>query len=158
MSRALVYNYFGDRNGILEALYRRSVTELDGQVEAALSSVRGQSEALRRGVAAHLAFARRDPSSYRHASGQVPFAGLAHLAARRRANTAVTLGGGPEAEMVARGMIELTHGMVQHWLDHQEQLDEERAIDLITAFLQRGIIGVHAEGLPIRPIWSVPSE
>jgi len=158
VSRALVYNYFGDRHGILEALYRRSVAELDGRVAAALSSVRGRPQALRLAVAAHIDYAREDPAAYRHASGQVPFAGLAHLAARRRSNTAVTLGGGPQAELVARGLIELTHGMVLHWMDHGDQLDDERVVDLVTAMIGRGLSGVRDEGLPINTVWSVPEE
>ena len=157
VSRALVYTYFGDRHGILEALYRRSVSDLDSRVSVALASVRGLPEAMRRAVKAHLDFARDDPAAYRHASGQVPFAGLTHLAARRRANMAVTMGGGPEAELIARGVIDMTHGMVLHWLDHQDELDEERVIDLVNALLGRGMTGVRAAGLPVNPIWSIPS-
>ncbi len=157
VSRALVYNYFGDRHRLLEALYRRAVRELDGRVAAALAAERGMGEALRRAIRTHLGFALEDASAYRYAAGQVAFNGLTELSARRRENFATTFGGGPEGELIAQGLLDMTHGMVLLWLEHRADVDVERAVDLITALIGRGTAGVRDEGLPLNPGWKVPA-
>jgi AcrR family transcriptional regulator len=59
VSRALVYNYFGDRFGLVAALYLRAAVELDDEVAAAVSGDGPGDERLRRLIRAHLEFASR---------------------------------------------------------------------------------------------------
>src|SRR5215207_9651136 len=117
VSRALVYNYFGDRHGLVEAVYLRHVEALRERVTAALSSVRGRREALARVIRVHLEYARDDPNGYRYAAGETAFAGLPRLDAQRVAEVAAAYGGGPDAELLAKGFVMSVRAMVLHWLD-----------------------------------------
>jgi AcrR family transcriptional regulator len=65
VSRALVYNYFGDRHGLVEAMYCRSTDELDRRVSDALAATRGLRDALSAAVRVHLAFATESPAAWR---------------------------------------------------------------------------------------------
>src|SRR5262252_9657732 len=57
VSRALVYNYFGDRQGLIEAVARRASDRLSGRVTEALASTRGLREALAAAIRVSLEFA-----------------------------------------------------------------------------------------------------
>jgi len=155
VSRALVYNYFGDRHGLLEAVYLRNVRLLDAQVTEALATTPGIEEALAAAVRVHVRFAGQDPWGYRYAAGEVGFARLPKLVARRVERAAAALGGGQEAGLVMAGVVRAVQAMVIQWLDHRE-VPEERVVELITAYLARGLAGVVASGLPRTPTWPVP--
>jgi len=156
VSRALVYNYFGDRHGVLEAVYLRNVRLLDAQVTAALATTPGLEEALTASVRVHVHFAERDPWGYRYAAGEVGFARLPELVAGRVDRAADVLGGGPEAGLVMAGVMHTVQAMVTSWLDHRE-VPPERVVELITAYLARGLAGIVAAGLPLTPTWPVPA-
>src|SRR5262249_38965325 len=79
VSRALVYNYFGDRSGLVEAVYRRNVGLLTVRASEALATTRGKENALRALVELHVAFAEADPAGYRYAHGVPAFAPLPAL-------------------------------------------------------------------------------
>ena len=65
VSRALVYNYFGDRNGLLSAVYVRSFGRLDDELLASLEP--GDDPARHVGLVArgYLEFARRNLATWR---------------------------------------------------------------------------------------------
>src|SRR6185503_18095169 len=79
VSRALVYNYFGDRNGLLEALYRRNVEVLRLRTVDGLERAGNQHPAIAEALLAHFDVAANDPAGYRYASGDPPFPRLAEL-------------------------------------------------------------------------------
>src|SRR5262249_62347488 len=70
VSRALVYNYFGDRNGLVEAVYKRNVGILAWRSGEALATTRGKENALRALGEVHVEFAQIDPAGYRSAAGE----------------------------------------------------------------------------------------
>ena len=156
VSRALVYNYFGDRHGLVEAIYLRSVHELDVAVTAALSSTRGAREAVAATVWAHLDMAAAKPAAYRHAAGETTCPGLAALAATRAARLALALGGALDGEIVARALLTATHAMVLGWLDNDRR-DAERTAEVITAFIFGGLTAADRVGVHVRPTWPVPA-
>jgi AcrR family transcriptional regulator len=155
VSRALVYNYFGDRHGLLEAVYRRHLDELQAKVVEALASTRGAREALRRAVDVHLEFASTDPTGYRYAAGKTPFAGLADAQRDEVRGLANVYGGSGEAVLVARGVITAAREMVLQWLD-DGCLDRDQACAVISAFLWGGLFEAHPLGLTLQPTWPVP--
>jgi AcrR family transcriptional regulator len=156
VSRALVYNYFGDRHGLLEAVYLRNVGVLRERVQRALSETKGRSDALAQAVRVHLEFAASDPWGYRYAAGRVNFARLDDLHEELVVRVARTLGGGPEAMLAASGFVATLFTMVCHWLSH-DGVPVDRAEDLITAFLGRGLMGLHERGVSVTPTWPVPA-
>jgi AcrR family transcriptional regulator len=150
VSRALVYNYFGDRNGLLEAVYLRAMGELGARVSRALATVGDRREVLRRAVEAHLDYASADPAAYRYASGETPFARLPEFHADRVKATAASLGGGAEGELMATAVLAVIHAAVIHWIE-QPNVPGDRMTELLTEFLAGGLAGVHAAGLPYTP-------
>ena len=65
VSRALLYNYFGDRQGLMEALERRSLDDLVATIADAVLDAATPREELAASVRAHLDAASRDPAGYR---------------------------------------------------------------------------------------------
>jgi AcrR family transcriptional regulator len=156
VSRALVYNYFGDRNGLLEAVYGRSVSRLNDEVTVALSTTRGLREALRAAVAVHVRVAAADPALYRHAAGRTPFPRLGELEHARVLDLAADYGASPAARLMARGVVSSIHDMVAFWLD-EGGVDASTCIDIVDAFLEGALAGVSRLGITFRPPWPVPA-
>jgi AcrR family transcriptional regulator len=156
VSRALVYNYFGDRSGLVEAVYKRNVGLLAWRVGEALASTKGRENALRALVEVHVAFAQEDPAGYRYSAGEPSFARLPEFENRRVAAIAANFGGSLDAHVVSRGWLAAIQTMVIYWLDHPTGVTAERTIDLITAFLRGAIAAVDELGLALTPKWPVP--
>jgi AcrR family transcriptional regulator len=146
VSRALVYNYFGDRNGLLEALYRRNVEVLRLRTVAELERAGNQRPAIAEALLAHFDVAATDPAGYRYASGDPPFPRLAELEDERVTQIADLLGGGSEACLIARALLSTMHAAVLHQLDHGEP-KRRRSIELMAAFLAGAMLGVDELGL-----------
>jgi AcrR family transcriptional regulator len=156
VSRALVYNYFGDRSGLVEAVYKRNVGLLAWRVGEALATTKGRENALRALVEVHVAFAEEDPAGYRYAAGEPAFARLPELEDRRVATIAANFGGSVDAHVVSRGWLSAVQTMVIYWLDHPDGVPAERLVELVTAFLRGAIAAVDALGLALTPRWRIP--
>lgn len=109
VSRALVYNYFGDRFGLIAAMYVRWALELDREVTAALTGSDAPELRLRRIIRSHLDFAARHgdvaalvPASAAQAHHVVDQARL-----RRHERIAAAWGATPQEQLVARGLLAL---------------------------------------------------
>jgi AcrR family transcriptional regulator len=146
VSRALVYNYFGDRNGVLEAVYRRNLRLLREEIGAVVANVHGR-KALYELVRVNVEFAVKNPAGYRYAAGESIFSRLPELEARRVTSVAKNFGGGPDAHVVARGWLSAIHAMVIYWLDHPDGISPDRVIDVITAFLGGALAAVRRQGV-----------
>lgn len=156
ISRALVYNYFGDRNGLLEAVYERSAGRLNDEVVVAMSTTPGLSEALRAAVRVHVRLALAGPALYRHAAGRTPFPRLGDLERERVDRVARNYGDTPAARLVARGVVSSIQDMVAYWLDAGE-VDADTCVDIVHAFLEGALGGVGRVGLTFRPPWPMPA-
>ncbi|MDQ1425280.1 MAG: hypothetical protein QOD72_2778 [Acidimicrobiaceae bacterium] len=146
VSRALVYNYFGDRNGLLEALYQRNVEVLRLRSVEEHARVDGRHAAIASALLAHFDVAADDPAGYRYASGDPPFPRLAELEDARVSQIADLLGGGNEARLIARALLSTMHAAVLHQLDHGEP-KRRRAVELMAAYLTGALLGVEELGL-----------
>lgn len=146
VSRALLYNYFGDRHGLLEAMYVRSVTELDRRLAEAAAPAAGRRAQIERIVRVHLDYAHANPILYRYAAGVVRFPRFAELQRVRLAAYARTLGDDDLARVLALGTGNLTYQMVLGTLDI-DPCALARAADLITSFIDGGFEGVEASGV-----------
>jgi AcrR family transcriptional regulator len=149
VSRALVYNYFGDRHGLLDAVYRRNLEDLQEQVDEALLGVADGREALEAAVRVHVEMAVRDIAAYRYASGRVPFAALPDRRQERVAELAARIGSSPDAELVTLGLLSAIEAMVVCWSSLGRD-DHEHAVQLITTFLASGLQALDL-GPPARP-------
>jgi AcrR family transcriptional regulator len=152
VSRALVYNYFGDRHGLLEAVHTRHVHQLQALVAAAMAEQPVHRDALAAAVMAHLDFAVAEPGAYRSAVGALSFPRLNELQQERAESVARNLGGGDDARLVARGMTAAIHSMVIYWLD-SGGVDAERTCEVVTTFVWGGLGDLDRLGLRIQPLW-----
>ncbi|MEP6659502.1 MAG: TetR family transcriptional regulator [Acidimicrobiales bacterium] len=152
VSRALVYNYFGDRAGLLEAVYRHHAALLGQEVADALHGARGPRHSLECVVRAHLDFARRSPNSYRYASGEAVFTHLPQLDKERVTALAGMFGDGPSAALVARGSLSSLQSMVLQWVASGAH-DLDAAAGAITNFLWRGLSAMTEFHPPVGSCW-----
>jgi AcrR family transcriptional regulator len=132
VSRALLYNYFGDRRGLIEALEERTLEHLDEGMEVAGAGTADASIATAIGatVRAHLDLARRDPAGYRLLATRSSEGGLDAEQVRRAYGPLVDVGA---TEVVDRGLQGALRAMV---LAVSEQSgDASAAAAVITAFL-----------------------
>ena len=153
VSRALVSNYFGDRGGLVEAVYQRHVEALRARVDEALQSARGCREAMRRLVRLHLEYAASDPAGYRYAARQTTFGPLRHGDERPLADMATAYGDGPEADLLATGTVAAIRAMTMRWLDGGAP-DIARAEELIFHFLWTGISRISDLGVGLSRWWA----
>jgi AcrR family transcriptional regulator len=156
VSRALVYNYFGDRQGLVEAVARRASDRLSERVTAALASTRGLRDALAAAIKVSLEFAHEDPAAYRYAIGSTaPL--VPDLHDEQVSNMARLFGEGEEARLVAHGVLTSLQAMVLHCVERGSS-DLERSTEIITAFVAGAFIGVDAIGFHLHPTWPVPTS
>jgi AcrR family transcriptional regulator len=146
ISRALVYNYFGDRNGLMEAVYRYKVDQLQSMVDTSLATAAPGRATVERIVAAHLDMVVDDPDGYRYLAGGVPFAGLAELDGERIEQLANLLGGSPLARLAARGLLSCLQTMVVAWNDGSA-VPRDDAVDLMTACLHGALRSLYPVGV-----------
>jgi len=155
VSRALVYNYFGDRQGLLEAVSRRSIDRLSERVKATLETTRGLREALAGAIRASLEFAHEDPNGYRYAAGSIAPPLLPELMDEQLDDLAQIFGDNDDAVLVARGVLTSLQSMVLHCVERGPH-DIDRATEVIGAFLAGAFAGVDAIGFHLRPTWPIP--
>jgi AcrR family transcriptional regulator len=143
VSRSLVYAYFGDRGGLVAAVYLRSLERLDADLGRALEAELPDRTRLRRIVRRYLEFARDNDGAWQ----LIASAGaLAHPAVRgaRRARIdriARVWAASPDARLVATAVVALLEAGVDHWFEERD-CSIERATDLLTDVIWSGISGL----------------
>jgi AcrR family transcriptional regulator len=154
VSRALVYEYFGDRQGLLEEVYRQAAQRLLARVNEALASTPGRRAALQEMVRVHVETAAVDLHDYRLAcaGGSAPVPASTWVV-----GTAKGLGGTPQAELLAIGSVAALQAMVVAWAT-DPKVSREEATDTIAAILWRGLSDLDGLGITLRPWWTVPAK
>jgi AcrR family transcriptional regulator len=152
VSRALVYNYFGDRRGLVAAVFQRHTDRLHAAVTAGFDGNESFREAVEKVVRQHFTYAREDPDGYRNATGEGPSRHPEVIEGRLNMLGAA-FGGGPEARLVARSTLALVEAAALRWLDRAD-LSMERAIEVVTELMWGGIEATERIGLQQRRVWS----
>ena len=154
VSRGLVYNYFGDKGGVIAALYLRSFERLDGELIGALEPDDADDlDRLRSVVACYLRFARDNSSAWRLVSSAQAMSHPVVQEARRTRfrRMAEAWGGTPEARILARGVVGLLESATLDWLELDE-VSVERATDVLHTLLWSGLLGMDGRfGLQLPP-------
>ena len=120
VSRGLVYNYFGDKGGLVAALYRRTFDRLDAAMLERLDGHDTDGEAaLRAVVGAYLCFARDNHSAWRLISTAEATAHPEVQGARqeRFRRMAAAWGGSEQALVLAAGIVGFLEASTLAWLD-----------------------------------------
>jgi AcrR family transcriptional regulator len=145
VSRALVYNYFGDKGGLLAAVYLRSSNRLDARLREALNSEGPRQERLRRVVGCYLRFAREHAGIWALiGTAEATTHPVVQRARRQRyERMAAAWGATPEGMILARGVVSFLEGATLEWLEAGCN-DEEATADLMHTLLWGGIATVGA--------------
>jgi AcrR family transcriptional regulator len=140
VSRSLVYAYFGDRGGLLAAVYLHSLTGLDEELTGLLRDVPVDESRLGALVRRYLTLVRENASSWPMfaAAGALEHPAVQQARRARIQRIADTWGGGPAERLLARGVIGLLESAASEWVERGEcGLDE--AVDLLTRALWNGL-------------------
>ena len=148
VSRGLVYNYFGDKQGLVAAVYVRGMDRLDRRLAEAVEGVEHGEERIRRVVREYVAFARDSARGFSSMVGSNT--ALSHPDAkearrRRVERLAERWFSGDAAAVLAAGVVGLLEGVALGWLeDDGVPVDEVAA--RVAALLWRGLEGMEASG------------
>ncbi len=151
VSRALIYEYFGDRNGLIEAVYLRKVHVLNEAVRVVLASPTNRLERIRGAAQAHLDMALADPNGYRVVAGGLPFPGLAALEQARVVAAAGLFEPSPNATLIAQAAITTIQSSISYWLVDQT-VSASDLLDFIVDFISAGILGVRGREPSYAPL------
>jgi AcrR family transcriptional regulator len=145
VSRALVYTYFGDKGGLLAAVYAHALVKLDEDLRAALTAEGAPRERVQRLVAHYLSFARSNAGVW-HFLGHVASTQHPALQSARRARfeaLAEAWGGSGEARIAIAGLIGLLEAAVLNWIESPD-IDSDHVAALLEELAWSGIEGLLA--------------
>jgi AcrR family transcriptional regulator len=130
VSRSLVYAYFGDRGGLLAAVYLQSL----------LNDVPVDETRLRALVHRYLHLVHANAASWPlfAAAGALEHPAVQQARRARIQCIADTWGGGPVERLLARGVIGMLEAGASEWVEHRACSLEEAA-DLLTRTLWNGL-------------------
>jgi AcrR family transcriptional regulator len=140
VSRSLVYAYFGDRGGLLAAVYLHSLAGLDEELTALLDDVPVDEHRLGALVRRYLGLVRDNAASWPlfAAAGALEHPAVRQARRVRIQCIADTWGGGAGERLLARGVVGMLEAGASEWVEHRPcSLDE--AADLLTSALWNGL-------------------
>jgi AcrR family transcriptional regulator len=153
VSRALVYNYFGDRGGLLAAVYLHTFDRLNEMLNVAVPPQLPPEERIRSIVRGYLDFAAANASSWRLMQVTSAMRHPAVVAARRHhmEQLAAWWGGRPAAELVAYGAVGLLEAVTVEWLraDRPERVSAEELSAILFDLLWYGLASLDAYGIAL---------
>ncbi len=150
VSRALVYNYFGDRGGLIAAVYLRCFERLDVALLGAFATNRSGQDQLRAIIAVYLDFANDHASVCQLISAaEANMHPLIQNARRQRYERMAThWDNTPEGRLLARVIVSMLEGAVLDWLDGP-MCDRARTEDVLFALLWSGLSGLGDHGISL---------
>ena len=148
VSRSLVYVYFGDRGGLLAAVYVHNLDQLDQELGRSLDGRLPDAVRLRQIIRRYLVFARDNEAAWNvmAAAGALQHPAIQAARRERIERIAGAWGGTSTARLVARGVVGLLEAGAQDWVDYRDS-GLERATDVLFAVLWEGLTGLRSRGL-----------
>lgn len=140
VSRALVYNYFGDKGGVIAAVYFRSFERLDARLGSALAHADDEHGRVRAIIAAYLRYAGDHAAAWRLVGSPdaVRHPSVLRARATRFDRMADAWGGTAEARLVARAVVGMLEAATLDWLD-DPVLDVDAATEVLYRLLAGGL-------------------
>jgi AcrR family transcriptional regulator len=145
VSRALVYNYFGDKGGLVAAVYVRTLRRLDQELLDSAGPGVTDADRLRALVSCYLRFASANPAGWRLIGSTAAIEHPEVQAARRARSDQLTAswGGTPQARTAARAVVGFLEAATLDWIEHTDA-DLERTAELLFTILWTGLSAVDA--------------
>ena len=148
VSRALVYNYFGDRGGLLAAVYNAAFADLDRELDLALLQGLTAQARVEQVVQRYVAFARSHAGNWRSlrtlAGAQLP--AVQRARDDRYDRLASRWGGGDEARVVVAGLLGLLEAVVLDWMS-RPTVETARLVELLEDLTWSGLQGLVQDGV-----------
>lgn len=140
VSRSLVYTYFGDRDGLIAAVYLHTLREVDDELWALLDDLPVSEDRVRQLVRRYLCLAATYASSWRllAAVGALDHPEVRAARRARIQRIADAWGGEGEARLLARGIVGLLDAAATEWVE-QPECTLEQAIDVLTDTIWSGV-------------------
>lgn len=142
VSRSLVYAYFGDRGGLIAAVYLHNLERLDAELGRALESALPDEVRLRRLIRRYLLFARDNQASWNlmAAAGALQHPAIRAARRARIERIAAAWADHPAGRLVAHSVVGFLEGGTQDWLDYRDR-GIDRTTDILLAVLWTGLGG-----------------
>jgi AcrR family transcriptional regulator len=140
VSRALVYNYFGDKGGLVAAVYIRSLNDLHDELDLAIDPEATAPVRLRAAVHCYLRFAQENAAAWRllgH-TGATDHPEVRRARRARFEDLARGWGGTVEARTAARGLVGFLEATTRDWVESGAD-DLERMTELLYTILWHGL-------------------
>lgn len=150
VSRALVYNYFGDKGGLVAAVYQRSSQRLDDALDRVTTPADDPADRVRAVVDRYLQFATENAAAWRllGSAEAAVHPVVQRLRRDRYRQMASEWGGTAEAWMLARGVLGFLEAATLEWLERGAR-DRARATEAISSLLWSGLAGAGRLGLAL---------
>lgn len=150
VSRALVYNYFGDRGGLLAAVYEHTFGDLNAELDATIGDSLAPEERLRGIVRGYLRFAFDHTDAWLLLQRATGTSHPAVLAVRRKhmESLADQWGHSPVGRIVAFAVVGLLESSTFDWL-RQRDVDIEEATDVLFDLLWTGLSSLARRGIAL---------
>jgi AcrR family transcriptional regulator len=147
VSRSLVYAYFGDRGGLVAAVYLKGLEQLDNELGRTLDERLPDEVRLRRLIRRYLQFARDNEAAWQLmvATGSQQHPAVQAARRARIERIASTWGEDASARLVARAVVGLLEAGAQDWLDYRDT-GIERATRVLLAVLWEGLPSLRRHG------------
>lgn len=148
VSRSLVYAYFGDRGGLIAAVYLHNLEQLDAELGRSLDERLPDEVRLRRLIRRYLVFARDNQASWNlmSAAGALQHPAIQGARKARIERIASAWAEEPSARLIARGVVGLLEAGAQDWVDYRD-CGLEKATDVLLAVLWEGLAGLGHRGI-----------
>jgi AcrR family transcriptional regulator len=153
VSRALVYNYFGDRGGLLAEVYLHMFDELNHELNATIDRYAPPEERLRAIVRGYLGYAAEHAAAWRllQLTSAVNHPAVQTARQRHMERMAVAWGAeGPEGRTLAYGVVGMLESATFDWLRDRDT-DDERLADLLFDFIWTGLSSLERYGIALQP-------
>ena len=140
VSRSLVYAYFGDRGGLISAVYLHNLERLDIELGRALDERLPDEVRLRRLIRRYLLFARDNQPAWNLmvAAGALQHPAIQGARRARIERIASAWGDEPATRLIARAVVGFLEAGAQDWIDYRD-CGIERATNVLHAVLWQGL-------------------
>ncbi|HEX4867349.1 MAG TPA: TetR/AcrR family transcriptional regulator [Acidimicrobiales bacterium] len=148
VSRSLVYAYFGDRGGLVAAVYLHNLEEFDAWISKALDAGLPDEVRLRRIVRRHLVFARDNEAAWTlmATAGTLQHPAVQGARRARIERIARTWNDQPSARLIAQAVVGLIEAGAQDWMDYRD-CGLERATSILVSMIRSGLAGLRDQGI-----------
>lgn len=142
VSRSLVYSYFGDRGGLIAAVYLHNLEAFDAQLVEMLDADQPGQVRLRGIIEQYLVFARDNRAAWdlMAAAGAIAHPAIQTARRARIERIASMWADVPAARLIAQAMVGLIEAGAQDWISYRDR-EVDEAVEVIELLAWQGLAG-----------------